>query len=289
MKKLIIFVLLFFIFCSTALAGKSYSSGGSKPSFSGKSYGSGKPSFSPSKPSFSPKPSPALKPAPSVKPNSGKSYSSGGSSGFSTPPSIDKSGVEARQKQQSQRRFEQSQAPAKTYKDPKTGQSKPVDQASATKVRKTITVDKYVYRENRINDFYSPYVGRPVVYYSDPFGPFFWLWLMDRSAEERALWAYHHRSQMDQARYAEMLKKDAELEARLRAMEQKGVKPDSAYVPTALENDPDLMYNDDYVHAAYNPTTSIWSYIFWGFSFIVIGFVLFVLIWFIFFREIPGS
>ena len=40
-----------------------------------------------------------------------------------------------------------------------------------------------------------------MVVYHDPYNSWFWWWLLDQSLETRALWAYNHRLDMDQARY----------------------------------------------------------------------------------------
>jgi hypothetical protein len=98
--------------------------------------------------------------------------------------------------------------------------------------------------------FYSSYRSNPVYiervhhyHYNDGFSPWFWFWLMDRNADERAMWAYHHRSEMDSARYQEMLAKDRDLEQRMRVLEQQGVKPDSNFQPQGV--DKDLVYKTD--------------------------------------------
>lgn len=111
---------------------------------------------------------------------------------------------------------------------------------------------KWESRQSRTTTFYGAYYSRPVVVYHDPYPSFFWWWLLDRSLEERAMWAYHHRSSMDEARYRDLLAKDAQLEARIRALEAQGVKRNPAYTPAGI-TDPDLMYDDNYVTAVYNP------------------------------------
>ncbi len=110
-------------------------------------------------------------------------------------------------------------------------------------------------RPIRIDRVFRPYYTRPVVIYQDPYGSFFWWWLLDRSLEDRALWAYHHRSTMDAARYQALLAQDAQLETRVRQLEAQQVAVDPKYVPPGL--DPDLMYSDRYVQRAYHnrPTT----------------------------------
>ena len=56
-------------------------------------------------------------------------------------------------------------------------------------------------RPVRIYNVFNPYSSRPVVIYHDPYNSLFWWWLLDRSIDDRAWWAYHHRYDMDPARY----------------------------------------------------------------------------------------
>jgi hypothetical protein len=56
---------------------------------------------------------------------------------------------------------------------------------------------------------------------------------------------------MDEARYRDMIKKDPEIEERVKKMEADGVKPDPTHVPPGVDSD--LMYTDEYVDAVYNP------------------------------------
>jgi hypothetical protein len=102
---------------------------------------------------------------------------------------------------------------------------------------------------------FEPYYGRPVVVYQDPYSSWFWYWLLDQSLEQRALWAYHHRATMAEARYRELLARDAQLEARIRELERQDVSRDPTYRPGDI--DPDLMYSDAYVDAVYNPQPKV--------------------------------
>ena len=166
--------------------------------------------------------------------------------------------------------------------------------AKIERLRGQLDQQKWVNREQRQQQFYGAYYSRPVVVYNDPYPSMFWWWMLDRSLEERALWAYHHQSSMDQARYREMCAKDAQLEARVRQLEAQKVARDPNYAPKGM--DPDLMYTNDYVDAVYNPHGTLpdddhgessvtgWGvlkFIFWC---CVIGFVIW-LIWFVFIRE----
>jgi hypothetical protein len=91
----------------------------------------------------------------------------------------------------------------------------------------------------------------PVVIYQDPYSNWFWWWLLLQDRDTRALWTYHHQSDMDAARYRDLLAKDQQLESRIRDLEAKKEPRDPTYAPPGL--DPDLMYDDGFVEAAINP------------------------------------
>jgi hypothetical protein len=153
-------------------------------------------------------------------------------------------------------RFQQATAPKPVYRDAAGGEHKidPADQQVQT-LRKVVTPDKYANRPARARDFYGPPPSSaPPVVYHDSFGPLFYWWLLERAtADRRAEWAYHHRGQIDQARWAEMVRRDPQLESRVKQLEAAGQPRDPGYVPPELASDPDLMYNDEYLAAVWNP------------------------------------
>lgn len=249
-------------------SGKSYSSGSSKPSYTPPK--SSTPSYTPSKPSYSSGSksysSGSSKPStpPSYTPsNSGKSYSSSGnkpSSPSYTPSSRKPTGSgfnselsSSAKKQQSQTRFEASTKPKATYTTPK-GETKPIkeDSPSVGTVRRYVTHERYVTYDNRSSTFYGGYSPQP---YNDFFSPFLMGYLFSSAvnSNDRAYWAYHHKDQMDETRYKEMLAKDAELKARIEALEKQGVARDPNYVVPGMTENPDLQYSKEFVDAAYNP------------------------------------
>lgn len=158
------------------------------------------------------------------------------------------------------------------------------------------TYDHYVSRPVRMQTFYGQswglYSSRPVVVYNDPIDSIFWWWMLDQSLDTRASWAYNHRSEIDDARWRDMVTKDAQLEARVRQLEQANGKPDPTYVPTGVE--PDMMYDGNYVKAVTGvsgpPVAQQESSItFWGFCkfmfwLVLIGVGIYVLIAFIRFK-----
>jgi hypothetical protein len=111
-------------------------------------------------------------------------------------------------------------------------------------------------RPVRVYNVFNPYVSRPWVTYQDPYNSLFWWWLLDRSIDDRAWWAYHHRYDMDPARYQALVASDQQLESRVEQLEAQQAPRDPAYTPPGVDRD--LMYSDHYVQQAYSnrPTTA---------------------------------
>ena len=118
-------------------------------------------------------------------------------------------------------------------------------------------------RPIRIYNMYNPYRSRPWVVYRDPYDSLFWWWLLDRSLDDRAWWAYHHRYDMDPARYQALIATDQQLEARVAQLEAQQAPRDPNYVPPGLDRD--LMYSDRYVEQTYsNRPTRLGVIAFWA-------------------------
>jgi hypothetical protein len=117
-------------------------------------------------------------------------------------------------------------------------------------------------RPVRIYNVFNPYSSRPWVTYQDPYNSLFWWWLLDRSIDDRAWWAYHHRYDMDPARYQALVASDQQLESRVEQLESQQAPRDPTYTPPGVDRD--LMYSDHYVQQAYSnrPTTS-GAFAFW--------------------------
>jgi hypothetical protein len=257
-------------YSSGSSGGKSYSSGssssskggftaGKTSSSSGRSYSSG---------SSGTKTSPAA-PPPSKTP-AGKSYSSGrqgpsgsgASSGSSFPRgksypagggSYDSAAAEAQRKAESRSAYTKGQQPRPNYTDSQ-GNTRPLDPSDrrVEDLRRQLDPDRWATRERRQGDvFGTPAAPGPVVVYRDPYSNVFWWWLLSRSLEEQAQWAYHHRNDMDEARYRDMLARSKGLEDQVRKLEAGNVSRDPTYVPAGV--DPDLVYTDEYVDAVWNP------------------------------------
>lgn len=249
---------------SSGSGGKSYSSGGGGKSYS--SGGNGNSSYS-----------------------SGRSYS--GSSSSATPPpkssgmSLDNGASRAAKEQASKdsyNSYKRSQNPSANTASANNGGTPPIINRTTTSGSSsggysrggsstvynhtTVYVDHTIYstRPYRLRTFYAPYYSRPIIVYHDHYNSFFWWWLLDRSIEDQAYWAYHHRQDMDSARYQALLDNNAELANRVHQLETNQVPRDPNYVPAGV--DPDLMYNDQTIKRAYaaqptrSNTTAFWVF-----------------------------
>jgi len=268
MKRIMLFLLVSFLFCWTVEVGfsKGFSSGSSGGS---RSYSSG---------------------------SSSRSYSSGSSSrSYSSGTSKSSSGSTFSKKYSSGSNSSNDvKTPARSF-DSKAASAAKIDHSRSTYRAKYYTppLSEPKVQQEKQRTFYNVYYSRPQVvrevhYYNDSFNPFFMLWLLDRSANDRALWAYHHRDQMDNERYKELLAKDADLEKHIKDLEAQGIKKDPNYKPQGVDDD--LMYNskDDQdktiaIAADADEDTSLWKTI--GLS--IIGILsLGLVIWFFVFKKI---
>src|SRR6266581_5526879 len=173
---------------------KGYSSGNSYSSGSGIKFSSGS----------------GKTPGSSASVPKSSSSSSSGSSGLT----FDSSAARARKEQASKSdfsRFKDSQKPPiiprTSGNNSYAGRPPPIP-SSARSYRRTVYVPDYTVirtRPSRINVYFGSYGYRPWVYYNDPYSSLFWWWLLDRSMDEQAYWAYHHRYDMDPARYDSLM------------------------------------------------------------------------------------
>jgi len=202
--------------------------------------------------------SPSAGSAPSNASPSGKSFALPPTSTPSTKPegrSVFSALARAQAEEESRKRFQQATAPKPAYRDA-AGSEHKIDPAEPTvqTLRKAVTPEKYASRPARSQAYYGPSPATPPTVFHDPFGPMFYVWMLERaSAERRAAWAYHHRRRMDESRWADMVRRDPQLPSRLQQLEAAGQPRDPAYVPPELAGDPDLMYSDEYLAAVWNP------------------------------------
>jgi hypothetical protein len=275
-------------------SGSSRSSGGGYSRSSGSGYGSSRSSGSKTFSSGSGKSYSSGSSAPGDRKgySSGKSYSSGSGSSSSSPGKdygFDQSAARARKQ-------EGSRSDYSSYKDsqrppviPRTSSGNYSGRSST--YTRTYAPDYTVIRSrpSRINVYFGPYAYRPWVYYHDPYSSLFWWWLLDRSIDEQAYWAYHHRYDMDPARYDALMASNQQLQTRVSQLEAQQVARDPSYTPPSLSTNQDLMYSDQYVNQAYqsyqNRPTGTGRAAFWVFGVpVIIGASVFF-VWFVFFKR----
>ncbi len=197
--------------------------------------------YSSRSPNASPSPGPAS--SPSIVHPSGKTYAKNG---------YDSAAAQAQRREESRVAYEAGTAPKPSYRTP-GGIDRPIapNAPQVQHVRRVVTPEVWRTRPARIGYVYGPYFGMPVVVYNDPYNSFFWYWLLSQSLDSQASWTYHHRYAMDQARYNDLLNRNAELATRVNQLEQSKLPRDTSFTPPGI--DPDLVYADDYLDAAYNP------------------------------------
>jgi hypothetical protein len=251
---------------SRSSSGSSFSSGSGKSYSSGSSSSGNRSGYSSGK---------------SYSGSSGSKYSSGSSSssvsksskssGSSSSFNYDTAAARARKEETSKSdfaKYKDSQNP-RVRDDSYRGVAPPVTTPSSRSYRRTVYVPDTVViqtRPTRVWSVFNPYWYRPVIVYHDPYSSFFWWWLLDRTIDEQAYWAYHHRYDMDPARYQALLANNQQLEARVAQLEaQQPVQRDPTYTPTNLDRD--LMYSDQYVNQSYsNRATAGGRIAFWVFA-----------------------
>jgi len=139
-------------------------------------------------------------------------------------------------------------------------------------------------RTTRSYPIFSPYYSRPIVMYHDPYNSFFWWWLLDRALDDRASWAYHHRYDMDPARYQALVSHDQQLEQRVAQLEAQQVPRNPNYTPPGV--DQDLMYSDRHVTKAYtNRPTASGRVVFWVLAIPLAAGAGCFFVWLIFFKR----
>jgi len=263
---------------SFSSGSRSYSSGSSSSGSSQRGYSSGKSYGAGSSTAPSSRP-------PSRDPSkSSSSSSSGKSSRPDSGFSFDTAAARAQKEQSSKSDYTK-------YKESKTPPVIPTDRSTAARPAPSTSGSggaggtsrdrdgwgyprrTYVYvpdvmvirtRPTRIYNVFGGYSYRPWVAYSDPYSSLFWWWLLDRTIDDQAWWAYHHRYDMDPARYQALMANNQQLEARVAQLEaqQQQVPRDPTYTPTGLDRD--LMYSDQYVTQSYsNRPTRSGSAAFW--------------------------
>lgn len=265
--------------CGTieAQSSKPGSSSSSKPSSPKFSAPPSKPAVTPSKPKFS------APTTPSVPKTDGNKDKDGGKPKFSSPGSTgsnhdshvgkpsNKDGssqkAQAAKEARSEAKWKETQKaqapPVAKYTSPegktvnvRTG-SKDVEYirslpSSSIKpeVRQqniTVHVTKHYHHP------YTYYTSQPVVYVGGGYSSAFWWMMMEWDAERRARWLYHNRYNIEADAYSRGMR-DAQVSQYIAKLEADRAYRDANYVDSEFSKDRSLMYTDDYVRAAYNPT-----------------------------------
>lgn len=257
---------------SRPASSSSWSGGSSKPASSSSS--TSKPASSSSWSGGSSPPKPSSSPG-ATQSKSGSSSWSGGSSSSSgkvttspiegatptqiskrpTSPGYDTLAKADAKKAESRANYEKSNEPAPSYKT-STGKEVKIDpkDKQIDNLRKDLDHQKWVNRQQREDSFYQRYTSSPsyrVIHYSDPFHPALNYWLAAQTVDMMAMFIYHHQLTMDQARINAMYAQNAALRSKVAAMEAQQMQRDPGWIPPGIDRD--LIYDDDYVDAVYNP------------------------------------
>jgi hypothetical protein len=221
-----------------------------------------------------------------------------------TPPSnikFDSAAGNAKKKEESKAVFAASnskntyvpQQPKSTYTTP-NGKSVQIDKNApqVSNIRNNLDTHKYETRNTRIEhhyhthygDRYGYYRSQPIIYVGGGYSSLFWYSMLDWSLERRAAWLYHNQYTIDSALYNQQLQ-NAELRVEIERLKARNVSVNKSYVDPEFNNNVDLMYDDNYVQAVYNPkivTSTSW---YTGLMIFLIFCGLFLLIWVLFFKK----
>lgn len=238
---------------------------------------SGKPKFSapsspPQRPESKPQPTkpPESKPkftAPSAPPPERHSTTPGVHTP-SAPPSRDGMSDKARAaaEARSERKFQESQKavqpPVSAYKTPDgkkvevrtaTADAQKIRSMPSSSVRPEVRQKNIeVHVTHHYPHDYGWYRSQPPVYVGGGYSSAFWWMMMEWDADRRARWLYNHRYDIDADAYSRAVR-DAEVARRIERLESSRPYRDPNYVDNEFRADPSLQYDDDYVHAVYNP------------------------------------
>jgi hypothetical protein len=168
----------------------------------------------------------------------------------------------ATKKQESEKKFLAATTSKSEYKT-SNGQTVAIksDDVGVKTIRKNLDPDRYATRSTRVEHHYHNHYGsrydyyrtQPYVYVGGGYDSIFWYAMMDWSLERRALWMYNHQNTINQQLYAQQLANNAQLRAQIETLQLRGQSVNSDYVDPEFVAEPDVMYSDDYVNAAYNP------------------------------------
>ncbi|CAE7860254.1 RARS [Symbiodinium microadriaticum] len=119
---------------------------------------------------------------------------------------------------------------------------------AARETRYTTVINNYGYSHP-----YSWYHTQPHYYVGGGYSSAFWyIMLNEWSAERRARWLYHNRASIEQDAYERGMR-DAAVASELAKLKAANTSVNPDYVDSQIADNPDIMYSQDYVEAAYNP------------------------------------
>lgn len=112
--------------------------------------------------------------------------------------------------------------------------------------------------------------------------------MMEWNAERRAAWLYHNQHNIERSAYERGLQ-DAAVAAEVARLKAANTSVNEDYVDPEFAEDPSVMYSDEYVEAAYNPTVVEGSYAWTIFIWLVVIGVIGLLAFLLIFRTRFGS
>lgn len=260
----------------------------SRPSSSGRSSParstpSSRPSSRPSTPSSRPSTPPSRPSTP--RPSTPSAPSSNPISSRPSRPSADSAAIKAQRQRESAAKF-QSRTPKNDYISSSGKQIKIDTNSKSVKNISNMDSEKYKHRSQRIEKHYHHHYGprydyyrsQPIIDIGGGFSCLFWYAMMDWSLERRALWLYHHQSTVNSDLYTKQLE-NAQLKAEIERLKARKVIVDANYVDNEFRDNPDLMYDDNYVKAVYNPDQDSWGWDFlWWVMVILISIAIIILV-----------
>jgi hypothetical protein len=222
---------------------------------------------------------PAPPPSQSSNPNVSRKPAS--NSGF------DSAAVTAKKKEEGKVAYQKANP---TYKAP-NGQEVKIDpNEKSTQTVRNLPKEEVKNYSRRQDDYYRRTYGdryeyyrtQPVVvvgHYSSPF----WYSTYDWDASRQALWLYHNQMYIDTALWQQRMA-NAAVAAEVARLQAQGVARNPNYVDPAFANNPQYMYDANYVQAAAKTSSSSRGGWWCLWTAVILGVIVFA-VWFIGFRQ----
>ena len=102
---------------------------------------------------------------------------------------------------------------------------------------------------------YSYYHSQPHYYVGGGYSSSFWYMMSEWSYQRRAAWLYHNQNTIERSAYQRGMQ-DAQVSAELARLRTTNTAVNTDYVDSEFTDTPGMMYSQDYVEAAYNPTVT---------------------------------